>query len=369
MGIMRALKDATTSTLLDQWKEIVTADEFDEHTLVAPGIIKTKNNGRGTNSPGSDGVISNGSIIYVPDNTAAVLFNQNAIEYCISKPGGYEYKDGDPSVFNGDGILKPITSQIKKRFGFGGISPDKKQIAFVNLREIRSIPFGTHGPLLFTDVAYGVDFEVHAYGMFSIRITDCEKFVRNYLPPTITTYSLDDEGARYQIVSEFLQSFSVAINSLSAKCRVSQLPSMENEIVKRIMSDNTTVALWGDRFGFALTSAAIQSIELSDSSKELLKKYASKKIDLSAYDDISQKSSDISAQQKIADGIKENGFGEMGGMLFGMNFVNGLGTKAEARSYSVEEQLDILKKLKEALDAGIITQEEFDAKKKEVLHL
>lgn len=39
------------------------------------------------------------------------------------------------------------------------------------------------------------------------------------------------------------------------------------------------------------------------------------------------------------------------------------------RIQSLDEQLDILKKLKELLDAGILTQDEFDMKKKQILGL
>lgn len=42
MGIFRAFKDSVASTFADQWKEIVTAGAFDEHTLVAPGILVAK---------------------------------------------------------------------------------------------------------------------------------------------------------------------------------------------------------------------------------------------------------------------------------------------------------------------------------------
>ena len=151
MGIFRAFKDSIASTFADQWKEIVTAGIFDEHTLVAPGILKLRDNGRGTNNPSSEGIISNGSKIFVPENTAAVVFNQSAIENIVTIPGGYEYLDGDESVFNGDGLIKPITKQIRKRFGFGGISSDSKQIAFINLREIRNIKFGTAGAQVYHD--------------------------------------------------------------------------------------------------------------------------------------------------------------------------------------------------------------------------
>lgn len=369
MGIFRAFKDAVASTFADQWKEIVTVGAFDEHTLVSPGIVKLRNNGRGTNIPGSEGVISNGSKIFVPENTAAVVFNQSSIENIVTIPGGYEYLDGDGSVFNGDGLIKPFAKQIRKRFGFGGITPDCKQIAFVNLREIRNINFGTAGGQVYHDPAYGVDLELHAWGFFSIQITNVERFIKNFVPPHVLSYSIDDSKARYQVTSDFLQSLSVALNSMSTVYRVSQLVSVENEITSRITSDLENVGSWNARFGFHLVKATISSIELSDNSKEIIHQYAAKKVELDAYNNTSQRASDIAAQQKIAEGIQSNGLGCSGGVIFGMNMAQNLGATANTRISSVDQQLETVKKLKEALDAGILTPEEFIAKKKEVLGL
>ncbi len=49
-----------------------------------PGVLKDEDNGRGSNGRGSEGVITNGSKIYVPENTAAFIFNQSGIENIIS---------------------------------------------------------------------------------------------------------------------------------------------------------------------------------------------------------------------------------------------------------------------------------------------
>lgn len=89
-----------------------------------------------------------------------------------------------------------------------------------------------------------------------------------------------------------------------------------------------------------------------------------------AYDDVSQRASNIAAQQQIAEGIRDNGLGDAGGMIFGMNMAQGLGSVAEQRpAMSFDEQIEQLKKLKELVDAGILTQEEFDVKKREIMGL
>lgn len=391
MGMLRAIGGAVGGTLADQWKDVIIAGRFDEHSAVVSGVLKDEDNGRGSNGHGSEGVITNGSKIYVPENTAAFIFSQSGIENIISQPGGYEYHDGQDSIFNGDGAKKSIFKQIGERIGYGGITSDYKQIAFVNLREIRDIKFGTRGPLMYNDVFYGTDLEIFAYGSFSIRIGDPVRFIRNFVPANVTYYSFDDQRARSQILAEFLQSFTVALNALSTQYRISQLPAQANDIAVKVANDGQNAGTWPARFGFNIVKIGIENIEFSDASRELVRKFSANKMDLKAYEDVSQHASNVAAQQKIAHGVEEHGFGDAGAMMFGATFAQGINPVTGAQSHaavaeqsaavrqpaptatvpsmSVGEQLDAVKKLKELLDAGIVTQDEFDSKKKQILGL
>ena len=240
MGIFDAAFDSLGGVLADQWKDVVTVAPFDEHTAVAPGIRKSSQNGRGANM-GAEDILSNGSIIFVPENTAAFIFSQAGIEQVITQPGGFEYRGGEASVFDEQdrrekGLGKIILDQAVDRIGFSGMSSEEKRIAFVNLREMRGLKFGTRGPLAYNDLFYGTDLEVFSYGSFSVQVSDPELFVRNFVPANVSSYSLDDPQARSQLLSEFLNSFIAAVNSLSATYRVSQLPSQTNEIAAAISS-------------------------------------------------------------------------------------------------------------------------------------
>lgn len=370
MGILKALSDAVGSTFADQWKDIITASGFDEHTVVSPGIYKTNNRNRGINYSGSEDVISNGSKIFVPENTAAFIFSQSSIENIITTPGGYEYQDGQESVFNKDKISKAIFNQVKERVGFGGITADEKRVAFVNLREIRDIKFGTRGPQVYNDSFYGADLEILAYGSFTVRVIDPERFIKKFVPANVSSYSFDDANVRSQILSEFIQSFTVALNTLSQNYRISQLPSLAGEISENIANDRHNAGTWKERFGFEIVKIAIENIEFSQESRELVKLFSSNKMNLRAYEDVSKKSSDIAAQQKIAEGIQNNGLGESGNMIYGMNMAQTLNTQGAAKpTMSFDQQIETLKKLKELLDMGILSQQEFDAKKKEIMGL
>lgn len=374
MGLIKSFAGAISGTFADQWKDIITSGGFDTHTLVSPGVRKTIDNGRGNDYKGSSGVISDGSKIFIPENTAAFVFSQSGIEEVITEPGGYIYTNGDSSIFNGDGVGQSIFKEIRKRFQYGGITDTQKEVCFVNLREIRDIKFGTRGPQLYHDIFYKCDLEVYAYGSFTIKVTDPSLLVRNFLPAGTTYYSFDDPTVREQLVSDFLQSFIVAINSLSSEYRISQIPSQANALSVQISKDSLNAGSWVNRFGFEVVKVSIENIELSDESKELVKKYNENRINLSAYEDISQKASNIAAQQKIAEGVKDNGFGNIGGMMFATGMVQGLNPQNasqidQGKKMSFDEQIDTLKKLKDLLDAGILTQEEFDSKKKEIMGL
>lgn len=374
MGIIKAFIDSVGGSFADQWKELITAGHFDEHTVVAPGILKTNNNGRGVNSLGSTDVISNGSKIFIPENTAAFIFSQAGIEGIITTPGGYEYRDGEESLFDGNDLETSIFKQTEDRIDFGGISSMEKKIAFVNLREIRDIKFGTRGPQVYNDLFYGCDLEIYAYGSFSIKIVEPEKFIKNFVPANINSYSFDNPKVRAQVLSEFLQSFIVALNSLLTSHRISQLPSQAVEISKRITNDSYNAGTWKERFGFELVKVAVENIEFSPESRELINQFSANKMNMRAYEDVSQRASNIAAQQKIAQGIQNNGLGNGGGMLFGMNMAQNIGSQGQpvatqSSAMSFDEQIETLKRLKELVDMGVLTQAEFDAKKKEIMGL
>ena len=367
MGILRAIGDSISGTFADQWSELITVDPFDELTVVSPGCLKKTNNGRGNNFRGSKDIISNGSIIFVPE-----IYSQGLIENIVMRPGGYRYLDGEKSIFAGDDLLDTIFNQIKDRIRFGGISSTEKKISFVNTRELRGILFGTKGPQIYHDKYYDADLEIIAHGAFSIKIVDVEKFIKNYLPANVRYYTFEDLSSKAQILPEFLSSLIVALNGMSNEYRLSELPSKANQICNLLSEDKEHIGTWEERFGFKIMNIALEHIEWTEKSKELVAKYNESKMSIKAYEGVTEQASNIAAQQKIAEGIKDKGLGNGGaGLIFGMNMAQGLGTNGEvkANNMTVEKQMEVLKNMKELLDTGVLTKEEFEIKKKELMGL
>lgn len=208
------------------------------------------------------------------EDTAAFIFSESGIEEIITAPGGHTYQSDKTSASNAGGIEESFIDQAVNFFGFGSRTPSQKQIAFVNLREIRGIKFGTRDPLSYNDLCYGTDLKIFAFGTFSIKVTDAEKFIRNYVPANVVYYSFNGVEAKERIMSEFLRFFADALSALSATYRILLLPPQMNEISRAISADSDIAETWQERFGFEILEVDIQNMEFSEDSRELVLQYS-----------------------------------------------------------------------------------------------
>ena len=176
-GIDQGIRRRVGRTFADQWLDIITVGQFGEHVALMPGVYQEANQGRGSNTsiPPPSSPTARASMF--PENTAAFIFDQSGIESIITESGGYEYRTGGTeSVFAGDGIGKSIFGQIGERFKYGGEPVANKRVAFVNLREIRGLQFGTPAPAHVPTTSSTTPIRhSRARGMMSLRITNSDR--------------------------------------------------------------------------------------------------------------------------------------------------------------------------------------------------
>ncbi|MBQ5475293.1 MAG: SPFH domain-containing protein [Lachnospiraceae bacterium] len=367
MGIIKAFSGAVSGSFSDQWRDIITVEPFTETEVIKLGTFINQNNGRGSNTNSSEGVITNGSKIFVPENTLAIIFDSSGIEGIITEPGGFEYHNGEKSLLSNDGFMESIVRSINSRFDFGGQPSSYKKILFMNLREIRNIKFGTRGPLLYHDLFYDVDLEIIAHGTFSIQIIKPATFIQNFLPPNCEYYDLSNFEASEIIRAELIQSLGASLNRLSKEIRTSDLPSHISDITKTINEDVLNVGAWKEKYGFELSSIYINNIQFSSDSRELVKQFSANKMNVDAYGATSKKASDIAFMQNVGQGVKANGLGDAAGFMMGMNLFENM--KSDKAELAFDNQVEMVKKLKELLDIGAISEAEFDIKKRDILGL
>ncbi len=159
MAFIKAFSGALGGTLADQWKDfLVPPPSLAPTAAVFPAVTQGQNAGRGSNTKGSENIITNGSQIVVPEGYALVTFQEGELTGLIAEPGGYTYTSDDQnskSIFAGDGLVSPLVKTSFERFKFGG-EPASQQLAFyVNLKEIPNNRFGTQSEIYWDDAYLG----------------------------------------------------------------------------------------------------------------------------------------------------------------------------------------------------------------------
>ncbi len=170
-----------------------------------------------------------------------------------------------PSMFNGS--LKDAVAETFSRFKFGGVTPQKQQVFYINLQEIKGIKFGTSTPLNYFDNFYNAELFLRAHGTYSIKVTDPILFFANAIPRNMDQVDISDINEQY--LQEFLTGLQAAINQMSADGqRISYVPSKSLELSK-YLSDALDDS-WKELRGMEIVSVAVASISYTDDSTKLI---------------------------------------------------------------------------------------------------
>ena len=383
MGLIQAVTGAVGGMLADQWKDFYTVpDGLPSTAALFAAVPRGTNAGRGSNTKGSSNIISNGSKIVVPEGYGLLLMQDGKITGFAAEAGGYEWRSDDvnsASIFAGDGIVSPLIKQSWERFKFGG-QPGSQQMAFfVSLKELPDNRFGTQSEIYWDDRFLNTQVGAVTRGSYTLKIVDPILFVKNFVPAAylqpgqVFDFTDIDNAAASQLFNEVVgslaQAFSLYTNDPDKGNRISKLQQDSVGFAKSLSDAVENGYQWRSDRGLSIVKTAIVSIEYDANTKELLKT-------VQRADALSGARGNSNLQASVAAGMQaagENGgaAGMMGiGMASGM--MGGLGNLQQPvapAAPAAEDPVAKLKKAKEMLDLGLITQADFDALKAKVLGL
>ena len=393
MGFIKAFAGALGGTFADQWKDFITPmTNVPATAAIFKAVANGTDAGRGSNTKGSEHIITNGSKIVVPEGTALITMQDGAITGCITDPGGFIYSSDDQnsqSFLAGNGFISSTLKTSWERFKFGGV-PGSEQIAiYVNLKEIPGNRFGTQSEIYWDDAYMNAQVGAVTRGTYTMKIVDPILFIKNFVPMDylrpdgdIFDFADMDNAAGEQLFNEVVGSLSAAFSNYTND------PSKGNRITK-IQGDQIGFAQslsqavedsyrWRSDRGLEIVKVAITAIEYDEDSKQLLS-------DVKKADALSGARGNSFMQQSVARGFQaagENGGGSGIGFM-GMG-INAAGATMGAFQQPVQQQpaaqpapqpaapaeedpYEKLGKLKKLLEDGVISQEEFDEAKKKLL--
>ena len=383
MGLVQSVAGAVGGMLADQWKDFYTIpDGLPSTAALFAAVPRGSNAGRGSNTKGSSNIITNGSKIIVPEGYGLLLFQDGKITGIATEPGGYEWKSDDinsKSIFVGDGLFASLIKQSWERFKFGGQPGSQQTAFFVSLKELADNRFGTQSEIYWDDGFLNTQVGAVTRGSYTLKIVDPILFVKNFVPATylqpgqVFDFTDMDNAAASQLFNEVVgslaQAFSLYTNDPGKGNRITKL-QQDSVGFARSLSDAVENAYqWKSDRGLAIVKTAIVSIEYDANTRELLKT-------VQRADALTGSRGNANLQASVAAGMQSAGehggaAGLVGvGMASGM--LGGLGSLQQPvapAAPAADDPVAKLKKAKEMLDLGLITQADFDALKAKVLGL
>ena len=285
MGLLSAASDAVFGVLGDQWKDFHTVpDGIRPTAALFAAVPRGAVAGRGANTSAMPGVISNGSRIVVPEGYALVLMEEGGITGFVAQPGAYTWQSNaqdSQSVFAGDGIVSPLVKSSWERFKFGGRPSAEQRGFFVSLKELPNNRFGTPSELYWDDAYLNAQAGALVRGTYTLRIVDPILFIRNCVPASyLKPRAVFDFTDATNDVSR--QMFSEVVGALpQALTLYSQDPTRGNRMTP-IQQDTAGFARsiadavertyhWRANRGLEITTATVVALEYDPATRELLK--------------------------------------------------------------------------------------------------
>ena len=272
------------------------------------------------------------------------------------------FRDGKALDVFGTGrhILKtqniPVVGKWVTSFGYGPDSPFRAEVVFIGKQLFPNLKWGTKDPILFRDTELQM-IRLRSYGSFSIQVQDSMLFV-NKVVGTMGLYTS-------RVIEDYLRGIIISkLNVVLGKMlkSVFDIPVMMDDLNLVLRTE-----LQADFSGLGLTlhDLYIQSISVPDEVQGMI----DTKSGMNAVGNLDQYMK-LKVADSLGDAAKNTGNAGAGmglgaGLGMGMAMPNMI--QQAMQSNSSESVADKLKSLKELLNLGALTQDEFDTKKKELL--
>jgi len=267
----------------------------------------------------------------------------------------------EPGMYELDTRNIPLLTSLRN-WDTGFDSPFKADIYFFSTRTFTDLKWGTQNPIILRDPEFK-QVRVKAFGTYFIKIKDAKLFFTQFAGTKQTVRISEIENALRDIISpKFAE--SLAEMKVSVLDMVAKYSELGDQVLPKLQKEL-------DPFGIELVKFQVSSTSLPKEVEE----FYDKMTNMNMVDDMNR-FQQFQASQAMEEAAKNPSGGAGEGVGMGMGFgmanmmMNQQGQNQQqpnAKAQTKEEILDTLKQLGELKEAGVLTQEEFDAKKKEML--
>ena len=328
MGFIRAALSAGLNSFNDsKFKEaVVLPDHISSDVMAIKGQLLTKDpDGGSRQSNQNTGLLTDGSVVIVPQGYVAVLVNNGTFLGDVLEAGSHEWRAGDNAWLLEKGGIKGTWENFKNRFSFGGQVITRQEIIFIRMQPIAGNKFGTQNAVEYFSERYQQMLNIRFYGLFDIKVADPVLFYISSISQQIEEhkpFTLQDiaQGTLRQnispkiaiAISKFTNEYRVDIYSLNAN------QDTFNEIAKQEVNK-----VWTSLYGIEATNILLEDLSYDQESLEIVRKLDSELVAMK-YNTIEIEERRARNEALIAAANNE-GNGNGMNMIMGMNLGQTLG--------------------------------------------
>ncbi len=261
---------------------------------------------------------------------------------------------------------------------FGGETPFTAEVWYINKTVKRDLKWGTPSAIQIMDGTLGFPVSVRSFGKWGARIEDSRSFVSQIVGSQLTA---DHTKISNYFIGEIIQKLSniiataINVNQIS----ILQITSSLNELSK--FASELMKKEFG-RFGLEIVNFNIESINIPENEMEKIQKVFEKTLEAKELSKVKVGGAfsaikTFEVLNAAADNQSDGG-GGVGGFLgagigigAGLPIGSQMGQKLDITGNQTKEtNLDAserIKKLKEMLEQGLITESQFNKKREEIL--
>lgn len=311
----------------------------------------------------SDEISTAGQLV-VDENLEAIFFKEGRALDSFG-PGTHTLKTGNIP------LLEALVN-----LPFGGKTPFTAEVYYVN-KSIFALKWGTNTPIPLEDPKYKIVLNIRAFGDYKFRVKDAKSFLLNVVKAgNRTTNESIDEFLKPNIIrgiGDFLS--EVILNNNTSVVEINKFRD-ESSTAGRVKLTPEF-----EKYGLDLTEFNVESVNFdqNDTNYQRIQKIIADKFEIDMLGDKYQQKKMFDIGQAAAENQGQGG-GAMGagmGMGMGMNMAqmmggmmnqgNNPGQPQNQTNADLNDPAVRIGKLKGLLDKGLITPEEFETKKKEIL--
>lgn len=307
---------------------------------------------------------------------------------------------GEEAIFIKDGVVEqvfengkyqlttqnyPFISRLRNAFS-GGISTFNCVVYFVRKAHSEEILWGTSSPIQVRDKLLGIATKIRSRGSYKVQISNPAKFLEKLIGNNVQMQTQKDLNKYFsnEFQSKVKSVIARALNEtntelLGLDARLDEFSEMIQPFMQEILDD----------YGLKCVNFVVAALDIDDD--ELRRRYDEIGMDAIAKmrnaqadksvmgilgDDWGKQQAanilgTMAANQGAGGAMAGIGAGMAAGSMFGtmaeQMFAPSANTAGQQTAQPAADPVEVLGKLKKLLDAGLIEQAEYDAKKAEIL--